>query len=30
VQPGPVHTGLTSDPAAETERLLHVLVSALD
>ncbi|MFJ8636626.1 DUF3037 domain-containing protein [Streptomyces sp. NPDC093568] len=26
VQPGPVHTGLTSDPAAETERLLEVLV----
>ncbi|MGW8062995.1 DUF3037 domain-containing protein [Streptomyces ziwulingensis] len=26
VQPGPVHTGLTSDPAAETERLLGLLV----
>ncbi|GAA1431595.1 DUF3037 domain-containing protein [Streptomyces thermospinosisporus] len=26
VQPGPVHTGLTADPAAETERLLQVLV----
>ncbi|UCM86684.1 DUF3037 domain-containing protein [Streptomyces marincola] len=26
VQPGPVHTGLTADPAAELERLLHVLV----
>ncbi|SEF14911.1 Protein of unknown function [Streptomyces sp. Ag109_O5-10] len=26
VQPGPVHTGLTRDPAAETERLLDVLV----
>ncbi|MCQ9182445.1 DUF3037 domain-containing protein [Streptomyces sp. IBSBF 2953] len=26
VQPGPVHTGLTADPAAETERLLHLLV----
>ncbi|MFB7927505.1 DUF3037 domain-containing protein [Streptomyces sp. NPDC056039] len=26
VQPGPVHTGLTTDPAAETERLLDVLV----
>jgi Protein of unknown function (DUF3037) len=26
VQPGPVHTGLTSDPRAETERLLHLLV----
>ncbi|MCT7355216.1 DUF3037 domain-containing protein [Streptomyces sp. 15-116A] len=26
VQPGPVHTGLTADPAAETERLLDVLV----
>ncbi|NJP52162.1 DUF3037 domain-containing protein [Streptomyces sp. SBST2-5] len=26
VQPGPVHTGLTADPAAETERLLRVLV----
>jgi hypothetical protein len=26
VQPGPVHTGLTSDPAAETGRLLDLLV----
>ncbi|MFG3025983.1 DUF3037 domain-containing protein [Streptomyces sp. NPDC048254] len=26
VQPGPVHTGLTLDPAAETERLLELLV----
>lgn len=26
VQPGPVHTGLTVDPAAETERLLGLLV----
>ncbi|MHB9863205.1 DUF3037 domain-containing protein [Streptomyces sp. YIM S03343] len=26
VQPGPVHTGLTTDPAAETERLLALLV----
>jgi Protein of unknown function (DUF3037) len=26
VQPGPVHTGLTADPAAETERLLALLV----
>ncbi|MFG2638346.1 DUF3037 domain-containing protein [Streptomyces sp. NPDC048362] len=26
VRPGPVHTGLTSDPAAETERLLDLLV----
>jgi hypothetical protein len=26
VQPGPVHTGLTTDPAAETERLLDRLV----
>ncbi|MFB7337385.1 DUF3037 domain-containing protein [Streptomyces adustus] len=26
VQPGPVHTGLTGDPAAETERLLELLV----
>jgi len=27
VQPGPVHTGLTSDPAAEVERLFTVLVA---
>jgi hypothetical protein len=26
VQPGPVHTGLTADPAAEAERLLQLLV----
>ncbi len=26
VQPGPVHTGLTADPAAETNRLLDLLV----
>ncbi|MGX2998451.1 DUF3037 domain-containing protein [Streptomyces sp. JNUCC 64] len=26
VQPGPVHTGLTTDPPAETERLLDALV----
>ncbi|MGW1466600.1 DUF3037 domain-containing protein [Streptomyces sp. NPDC002308] len=26
VQPGPVHTGLTLDPAAEVERLLDLLV----
>ncbi|MEU1166606.1 DUF3037 domain-containing protein [Streptomyces sp. NPDC005921] len=26
VQPGPVHTGLTRDPAAETARLLDLLV----
>ncbi|MFF8935272.1 DUF3037 domain-containing protein [Streptomyces paradoxus] len=26
VQPGPVHTGLTTDPAVETERLLDLLV----
>jgi hypothetical protein len=26
VQPGPVHTGLTADAAAETERLLDLLV----
>lgn len=26
VQPGPVHTGLTGDPAAEVERLLELLV----
>ncbi|MGV9456544.1 DUF3037 domain-containing protein [Streptomyces sp. NPDC003635] len=26
VQPGPVHTGLTADPATETERLLDLLV----
>jgi Protein of unknown function (DUF3037) len=26
LQPGPVHTGLTSDPAAEVDRLLGLLV----
>jgi hypothetical protein len=26
VQPGPVHTGLSEDPAPETERLLRLLV----
>jgi hypothetical protein len=26
VRPGPVHTGLTADPAAEAERLLGLLV----
>ncbi|MCW2496270.1 DUF3037 domain-containing protein [Jatrophihabitans sp.] len=26
VQPGPIHTGLTSDPAAELDRLLALLV----
>ncbi|MFI6345342.1 DUF3037 domain-containing protein [Streptomyces sp. NPDC050560] len=26
VQPGPVHTGLTADPAADLERLLELLV----
>ncbi|NUT32458.1 MAG: DUF3037 domain-containing protein [Hamadaea sp.] len=26
VQPGPVHTGLTEDPAAELDRLLTLLV----
>ncbi|MGW0737564.1 DUF3037 domain-containing protein [Streptomyces sp. NPDC002851] len=26
VQPGPVHTGLTTDPEAEVERLLDLLV----
>jgi hypothetical protein len=28
VQAGPVHTGLTADPAAETQRLLRTLVLA--
>lgn len=28
VQPGPVHAGLTGDPAAELDRLLTLLVSA--
>lgn len=26
VQPGPVHTGMTADPLAETDRLFRVLV----
>ncbi|MCW2581822.1 MAG: hypothetical protein JWQ53_612, partial [Klenkia sp.] len=26
VQPGPVHTGLTTDPVAEADRLLELLV----
>lgn len=26
IQPGPVHTGLTADPAAEVDRLLRALV----
>jgi hypothetical protein len=30
VQPGPVHTGLTRDPAAEADRLLRALVGRLD
>jgi DUF3037 family protein len=30
VQAGPVHTGLTADPQAETRRLLQVLVLAVD
>jgi hypothetical protein len=30
VQAGPVHTGLTAEPVAETQRLLKVLVLALD
>ena len=29
VQPGPVHTGLTVDPAAELQRLFEVLVAPL-
>ena len=29
VQPGPVHTGLTVDPEAETERLFRLLVLPL-
>ncbi len=29
IQPGPVHTGLTDDPAAEHERLLELLVRPL-
>ncbi|MEP7180282.1 MAG: DUF3037 domain-containing protein, partial [Pseudonocardiales bacterium] len=30
VQPGPVHTGLTNDPAAELDRLLTLLVLPVD
>ncbi len=30
VQPGPVHTGLTADPATEVDRLLGLLVLPLD
>jgi hypothetical protein len=30
VQPGPVHTGLTADPAAEIDRLLALLVDAVE
>ncbi|WP_073261044.1 DUF3037 domain-containing protein [Cryptosporangium aurantiacum] len=30
IQPGPVHTGLTSDPDADAERLLRVLVLPVD
>jgi hypothetical protein len=29
VQPGPVHTGLTADPATELDRLMQVLVLPL-
>lgn len=29
VQPGPVHTGFTADPAAELERLCQVLVAPI-
>ncbi len=29
IQPGPVHTGLTDDPAAEHERLVQILVRRL-
>jgi hypothetical protein len=29
IQPGPVHTGLTDDPAAEHERLMRLLVRQL-
>lgn len=28
VQPGPIHTGLTTDPRAETDRLFELLVAA--
>jgi DUF3037 family protein len=30
VQPGPIHTGLTDDPDAEADRLLAVLVAAVE
>lgn len=30
VQPGPIHTGLTTDPAAEAERLFTLLVMPLE
>ncbi len=30
VQPGPVHTGLTTDPDAEADRLFRVLVLPID
>ncbi len=30
VQPGPVHTGLTADPDEEADRLLRLLVLAVD
>jgi hypothetical protein len=30
VQPGPVHTGLTTDPDAEADRLMSLLVFAVD
>lgn len=29
IQPGPIHTGLTSDPDADTDRLLRLLVLPL-
>jgi hypothetical protein len=30
IQPGPVHTGLTTDPDADADRLLQTLVRRLD
>ena len=30
IQPGPIHTGLTSDPDAEADRLLRVLVLSVE
>ncbi len=30
VQPGPIHTGLTADPAAEPHRLLQLLVRPIE